>query len=89
MTSHSKMQSKQITLKIESVRSNSENALATVFVKISIPEIHGAKSEVAVTRENKSEVYIESFDEKDTSATVKLLLDDRGGADTGRGLLET
>ncbi|CAB4310080.1 unnamed protein product [Prunus armeniaca] len=50
------MQSKQITLKIESVRSNSENALASVFVKISIPEIHGAKSEAAVTRENKSEV---------------------------------
>ncbi|KAI5328558.1 hypothetical protein L3X38_027955 [Prunus dulcis] len=27
--------------------------------------------------------HIESFDEKDTSATVKLLLDDRGGADAG------
>ncbi|KAL6294218.1 hypothetical protein ACE6H2_002360 [Prunus campanulata] len=33
--------------------------------------------------------YIESFDEKDTLATVKLLLDDRGGADARRGLLET
>ena len=33
--------------------------------------------------------YIESFDENDTSATVKLLLDDKGGADTERGLLET
>ncbi|PQQ18205.1 hypothetical protein Pyn_38089 [Prunus yedoensis var. nudiflora] len=33
--------------------------------------------------------YIESFDENDTSATVKLLRDDRGGANAGRGLLET